>query len=76
VSAPLQVRVVLGKRDERVYGPDGAEVVVSVGVADAGLDPTVAYMQGKLKATGHTGRLFELLRSGEVARAIAAARAG
>ena len=75
MAAPLQVRVVLGKKDERVHGPDDAEVVVSVGVADAGLDPTVAFMQGKLKATGDTGRLFELLRSGEVAGAMAAARA-
>ena len=75
MSAPLQVRVVLGKRDERVHGPDDADVVVTVGVADVGLDPAVAFMQGKLKATGHTGRLFELLRSGEVARALAAAQA-
>ena len=75
MAAPLQVRVVLGKKDERVHGPDDAEVVVSVGVADAGADPTVAFMQGRLKATGHTGRLFDLLRSGDVAAAIAAARA-
>ena len=75
MSAPLQVRVVLGKRDERVHGPDDAEVVVTVGVADVGVDPAVAFMQGKLKATGHTGRLFELLRSGAVAQALAAAQA-
>ena len=75
MSAPLQVRVVLGKRDERVHGPDDADVVVTVGIADVGLDPSVAYMQGKLKATGHTGRLFELLQSGEVAKALAAAQA-
>jgi hypothetical protein len=75
MSAPLQVRIVLGKRDERVHGPDDAEVVVTLPIADVGLDPTVAFMQGKLKATGHTGRLFELLASGEVARAIAAAQA-
>ena len=30
-------------------------------------DPTVAFMQGKLKSTGPTGPLFELLRSGEAA---------
>ena len=74
--ATLQVHVVLGKKDERVAGPADAEVVVTVGAADAGLDPTVSFMQGRLKSTGPTGRLFELLRSGEVAAAIAAARAG
>jgi hypothetical protein len=68
----LQVHLVLGKKDERVSGPADADVVVTIGVADAGLDPTVAFMQGKLKATGHTGALFELLSSGEVAHAIAA----
>ena len=76
MTAALQVRVVLGKKDERVHGPDDAEVVVTVGAADVALDPTVAFMQGRLKSTGPTGRLFELLRSGEVAAAIAAARAG
>jgi len=76
MPAALQVRVVLGKKDERVHGPDDAEVVVTVAAADAGLDPTVAFMQGRLKSTGSTGRLFELLRSGEVAASIAAARAG
>jgi hypothetical protein len=73
VTAPtIQYRIVRGKRDEVVDGPDDAAVVVSVGVADAGLDPTVAFMQGKLKATGHTGVLLDALRSGEVARALAA----
>jgi hypothetical protein len=67
----IQYRIVRGKRDEVVEGPDDAAVVISVGVADAGLDPTVAFMQGKLKATGHTGVLLDALRSGEVARALA-----
>ena len=35
-------------------------------IAD-GFDPTVAYMQGKLKSTGSTGALFDLLRSGAAA---------
>jgi hypothetical protein len=69
--ASLQVRLVLGKKDERVAGPDDADVVVAVGALDATLDPTVAYMQGKLKATGHTGVLLDALRSGEIARALA-----
>ena len=66
----VQYRVVFGKKDEAVEGPDDADVVISVGAADATLEPSVAFMQGKLKATGHTGRLFELLRNGEAAAAI------
>ena len=73
MTAPMiQYRIMKGKRDEVVEGPDDAAVVVSVGVADVGLDPTVAFMQGKLKAAGHTGVLLDALRSGEVARALAA----
>lgn len=74
--ATLQVHVVYGKKDERVAGPADADVVVTVNAPDASLDPTVAFMQGKLKATGHTGQLFDLLRSGEVARVIGQLAAG
>jgi len=52
----VQVRLALSKREERVDGP---------------AEPTVAYMQGKLKAAGHTGRLIEALQSGEIAAAVA-----
>ena len=71
----VQYRVVVGKKDERVEGPDDADVVVTVPLADAAaadFDPTVAYMRGVLKAAGHTGRVLEVLRSGEAATAIAA----
>ena len=68
----IQYRVAHGKKDEAVEGPDDADVVVTIAVADAHLDPTVAFMQGKLKAAGHTGVLLDALRSGEVARALAA----
>ena len=67
----VQVRLALSKREERVDGPDDADVVVTIGVADAAVEPAVAYMQGKLKATGHTGRLIEALQSGEIAAAVA-----
>jgi len=63
----VQYRVVFGKKDEVVDGPDDADVVITVPAADATADPAVAFMQGKLKAAGHTGRLFELLRSGDAA---------
>ena len=66
----MQYRVAFGKKDEVVDGPDDADLVVTIAAADAAIDPTVAYMQGKLKSTGPTGPLLELLRSGEAATAI------
>ena len=68
----VQYRLALGKKDERVDGPDDADVVVTVAAADAALDPSVAFMLGKLKSTGPTGPLFDELSSGEAARRIAA----
>lgn len=72
----VQYRVVRGKRDELVEGPDDAAVVITVGLADVALDPSVAYMQGRLKATGHTGVLLDELRSGRAAEAIRRLAAG
>jgi mycothiol S-conjugate amidase len=69
-SASVQYRVVFGKNDEAVEGPDDADVVVTVAAADTSLDPSVAFMQGKLKASGSTGALFDALRSGAAAAAI------
>lgn len=66
----VQYRVVFGKKDEAVEGPDDAELVLTVAAADAGRDPTGLYMQGKLKASGGSGRLFELLRTGEISRVL------
>lgn len=66
----VQYRVAFGKNDEAVEGPDDADVVVSVAAADAATDPSVAFMQGKLKAVGQTGVLFEALRSGAAAAAL------
>jgi hypothetical protein len=68
----LQVRLLPPKKGqpELVDGPDDAAVVVTAPIAAAqvaGFDPALAYMQGVVKATGHTGVLFELLKSGEVA---------
>ena len=62
----VQYRVVFGKKDEVVEGPDDADIVVTVGAADVGLDPSAAFMRGKLKATGSTGALFELFKSGDM----------
>lgn len=66
----VQYRVVFGKKDEVVEGDDAADVVVTIAAGDAELDPSVAYMQGKLKATGHTGVLLDVLRNGQAAAAI------
>ncbi|MFK8023265.1 MAG: hypothetical protein AB8G26_04800 [Ilumatobacter sp.] len=70
----VQYRVVVAKKDERVGGPDDADIVITVPVVDAAaddFDPTVAFMRGKLKATGHTGEILDVLKSGEARSAIA-----
>jgi hypothetical protein len=70
----VQYRVVVARRDERVEGPDDAGAVLTVPLADAAaadFDPTVAYMRGVLKASGHTGLILDALRSGDAAAAIA-----
>ncbi len=66
----VQYRVAFGKNDEAVDGPDDASVVVTIAAADASLEPTVAFMQGKLKSTGSTAALFTVLRNGDAAAAI------
>jgi hypothetical protein len=70
VSPTVQYRIAVSKKEEIVVGPDGADLVITVPRADCGLDPTVAYMQGKLKSTGSTAALFELLKSGAVAEVL------
>ncbi|MGB0113822.1 MAG: hypothetical protein WBP59_11425 [Ilumatobacteraceae bacterium] len=70
----IQYRVVVAKKDERVDGPDDADVVFTVPLTDAAaddFDPTVAFMRGKLKAAGHTGIVLDALKSGAAAAAIA-----
>lgn len=67
----VQYRVAFGKKDEVVEGPDDADIVVSIAATDANLDPSVAFMRGRLKATGPTGELLALLGSGEVAAVLA-----
>jgi len=68
VRGTVQYRVVMGKKEpDLVSGPDDADVVISVPFADALTEPTIAYMQGKLKPAGNTGVLFDVLASGEAA---------
>ncbi|MEP7046750.1 MAG: hypothetical protein ABI949_08730 [Ilumatobacteraceae bacterium] len=66
----IQYRVAYGKKDEAVEGPDDADAVVSIAATDGSLDPTVAFMQGRLKSTGSTAALFDVLRNGEAGAAI------
>ena len=66
----VQYRVAFAKNDEAIDGPDDADVVVTIAAADAGPDPTVAFMQGKLKSSGSTAALFEVLRSGDASAVI------
>jgi hypothetical protein len=66
----VQYRVSFGKNDEAIEGPDDADVVVTIAASDAAVDPTVAFMQGKLKSTGSTAALFDVMRSGEASAAI------
>lgn len=66
----VQYRVQFGKSDEAVSGPDDADVVVRIASKDAASDPSLAFMQGKLKAEGSTGALFRVLMSGDAASEI------
>lgn len=66
----LQYRVAFGKNDEAVEGPADADVVVTVAAADAGLEPSVAFMLGKLKSAGPTGPLFAAFADGSAAATI------
>jgi len=66
----IQYRVLFAKNDEAVEGPDDAEVVVTVGVAEATMLPETAFMMGKLKNAGPTGPLFGAFRDGSAAAAL------
>lgn len=71
----VQYRVVVAKKDERVDGPDDADIVITVPVAVAtaeDFDPAVEFMRGKLKASGNSGDVLALMKSGAPHAAIAA----
>jgi putative sterol carrier protein len=66
----VQYRVVFKKNDEAVEGPDDADVVVRIDAKHASMNPTAAFMAGKLKNEGSTRALFEALWSGEATAVI------
>lgn len=73
-AGTVQYRVVVAKKDERVGGPDDADVVVTVPLDVAAaddFDASVEFMRGRLKATGHTGVLLDVLASGDATREVA-----
>ena len=57
--------MVFKKNDEAVEGPDDADVVIRVDAKYASMNPTAAFMAGKLKNEGSTRALFDALWSGE-----------
>jgi hypothetical protein len=68
----VQYRLAVAAKDERTEGPDDAEIVFTAPadtVTADGFDATVEFMRGRVKASGHTGRILELLRSGEATAA-------
>ncbi len=67
----IQFRLVMGKGDERVFGPDDADTVATIAKADATMDLSVAFMKSKLKIAGATGPLFDALTTGQAATIIA-----
>jgi hypothetical protein len=69
----VQYRVVVGQKDEIADGPSDAEIVLVVPAQIAAaddFDASVEFMRGRLKATGHTGRVLDLLKSGEATSAL------
>ncbi len=69
----VQYRLIVAKKDERVDGPDDADLVVTAPIETVtadGFDATVEFMRGKLKASGHTGEVLEFLRSGAATAAL------
>ncbi len=71
VMGSVQYRVSAGKGKEAVDGPDDADTVITIAASDATMDPSVAYMRGKLKAEGSTGALIAELASGNAKKTIA-----
>jgi hypothetical protein len=71
----VRYRVMLAKKEERTIGPDASEATVEITapitvVASEGFDAAVAFMQGKISATGHIGTVLEVLANGEATSAL------
>jgi hypothetical protein len=72
-AVTVQYRVVVAKKDERLEGPDDARVVMTVPLAvvlDDDFDATVEFMRGRLKATGTSHDVLDVLKSGAATTAL------
>jgi hypothetical protein len=70
----VRYRVMVAKKQELVSGPEASEAVAEITapiavVTSDGFDAAVAYMQGKISATGHIGTVLEVLANGEATSA-------
>ena len=71
--ARIQYRITERGSDDRVSGDDDAALIITVPrsiVVEHGFDPTTEFMRGRLKASGHTGKLFDALSSGDAHEAL------
>lgn len=71
----VRYRVMVAKKHELVSGPEAseakAELTVPLAVVQAeGFDAAVAFMQGKLSATGHIGTVLEVVADGRATKAL------
>lgn len=68
----VQYRLAVAKSDERIEGPDDAEIVFTAPLAAVDSDEfcaTAEFMRGRLKGKGDTGRILDLLKAGSVTEA-------
>ena len=66
----VKYTVSFGKGEKASEGPDDADVAVAIDAKFTSMNPTAAFMLGKLKAEGNMRALFESLWSGEAQAAI------
>jgi hypothetical protein len=74
-SEQVRYRVMVAKKQELVSEPEAsdalAELTVPIDVVKAeGFDAAVAFMQGKLSATGHIGTVLEVVADGRATQAL------
>lgn len=64
----VRYRVAVAGGDDRFEGANDADVTLTVPIdiaAADGFDASIEYMRGRLKVTGATSSIFEVLANGE-----------